>query len=53
MDECIESLGEAKVSFTLDANSGYWQVYNKDENKDKMRLSLTMACITVLECLLV
>lgn len=26
MDECIDSLGEAKVITTLDAYSGYWQV---------------------------
>ncbi|CAN8063209.1 unnamed protein product [Agarophyton chilense] len=25
MDECIDSLGEANVFTTLDANSGYWQ----------------------------
>jgi Reverse transcriptase (RNA-dependent DNA polymerase) len=26
MDECIDSLGEAVVSTTLDCNSGYWQI---------------------------
>ena len=26
MDECIDSLGEAKVFTTLDCNSGYWQI---------------------------
>lgn len=24
MDECIDSVGEAKLFITLDANSGYW-----------------------------
>ncbi|CAN8061906.1 unnamed protein product [Agarophyton chilense] len=26
MDECIDSLGDAQISTTLDANCGYWQV---------------------------
>jgi hypothetical protein len=26
MDECIDSLGDAKVFSTLDCNSGYWQI---------------------------
>jgi RNase H-like domain found in reverse transcriptase/Reverse transcriptase (RNA-dependent DNA polymerase)/Integrase zinc binding domain/Integrase core domain/Chromo (CHRromatin Organisation MOdifier) domain/Retroviral aspartyl protease len=26
MDECIDSLGEARVFSTLDCNSGYWQI---------------------------
>ena len=31
MDECIDSLGEATIFATLDANAGYWQV-EIDEN---------------------
>ena len=35
MDECIDSLGEATVFTTLDANSGYWQVEIAPEDRDK------------------
>ena len=35
MDECIDSLGEAKVFSTLDAYSGYWQLPIKEEDKPK------------------
>ncbi len=35
MNDCIESLGEAKVFTTLDCNSGYWQIpiHEADRNK--------------------
>ena len=35
IDECLDTLGHAKVFSTLDANSGYWQipVANKDNPK--------------------
>jgi Reverse transcriptase (RNA-dependent DNA polymerase) len=26
MDECIDSLGDARIFSTLDFNSGYWQI---------------------------
>jgi hypothetical protein len=26
MDDCLDSLGDAQVFSTLDANTGYWQV---------------------------
>ncbi|CAN8070819.1 unnamed protein product, partial [Agarophyton chilense] len=35
MDECIDSLGEANVFTTLDANSGYWKVPIAEEDQDK------------------
>lgn len=35
MDECIDSLGEAKVFTTLDANWGYWQVPVAPKDRDK------------------
>ena len=35
MDECIDSLGEAKVFTTLDAYSGYWQMPIREEDRDK------------------
>ena len=35
MDECIDSLGEAKILSTLDCNSGFWQVPIREEDKDK------------------
>jgi len=35
MDECIDSLGEAKVFSTLDCNAGYWQVLIADGDREK------------------
>jgi len=35
MDECIDSLGEAVVFSTFDANSGYWQVVMNQDDMDK------------------
>ena len=35
MDECIDSLGDAKVFSTLDANSGYWQILIAPKDRDK------------------
>ena len=35
MDECIDSLGEATIFTTLDANSGYWQIEMAPEDRDK------------------
>ncbi len=35
MDECIDTLGEAKVFTTLDAYSGYWQVNVKKDDRPK------------------
>ena len=35
MDECIDSLGDATVFTTLDANSGYWQIPIAEEDRDK------------------
>jgi len=33
MDECIESLGDARVFSTLDCNAGYWQIPVAEEDK--------------------
>ena len=35
MDECIDSLGDARVFSTLDANSGYWQIEVDPNDRDK------------------
>lgn len=35
MDDCIDSLGEAKIFSTLDANWGYWQIPIAEEDRDK------------------
>lgn len=35
MDECIDSLGDAKVLTTLDCNAGYWQISLRREDWDK------------------
>ena len=32
MDDCIDSLGEAKFFSTLDANSGYWQIPMREKD---------------------
>ncbi|CAN8072774.1 unnamed protein product [Agarophyton chilense] len=34
MDECIDSLGNANVFITLDANTGYWQVPVSEKDQD-------------------
>jgi len=34
MDECLDSLGDATVFSTLDANSGYWQIQLDETAKD-------------------
>jgi len=33
MDECIDSLGDARVFCTLDCNAGYWKIPVAEENK--------------------
>jgi transposase InsO family protein len=35
MDDCIDSLGDAKYFSTLDANAGYWQISVAKEDQDK------------------
>lgn len=35
MDECIDSLGDEKKCFTLDAGSGYWQVEVRKRDHEK------------------
>jgi len=35
MDNCTDFLGDAKVSSTLDCNSGYWQIPVADEDREK------------------
>jgi Reverse transcriptase (RNA-dependent DNA polymerase) len=35
LDECIDSLGDAVVFSTMDANSGYWQVLMHPDDRDK------------------
>ncbi len=35
MDDCIDSLGEAKIFTTLDCNSGYWQIPIKESDRHK------------------
>lgn len=34
-EKCIDSLGDATVFSTLDANSGYWQVEIEESDRDK------------------
>jgi len=35
MDDCIDSLGDARIFTTLDCNSGYWQIPIAEEDRDK------------------
>ena len=35
MDECIDSLGDAEIFTSLDANSGYWQIEMDAATKDR------------------
>ena len=35
MDDCIDSLGDATIFTTLDANSGYWQLPLDPDDRDK------------------
>lgn len=35
MDRCIDSLGDAIVLLTLDANSGYWHIELYESDRDK------------------
>ncbi len=35
MDECIDSLGSAKIFSTLDCNSGFWQIPIGEKDRDK------------------
>lgn len=35
MDECIDSLGDTKIFYTLNANCGYWQVEIDEGDWDK------------------
>ena len=35
MEDCIDSLGEATIFSTLDANSGYWQIRMAEQDKTK------------------
>jgi RNase H-like domain found in reverse transcriptase/Reverse transcriptase (RNA-dependent DNA polymerase)/Integrase zinc binding domain/Integrase core domain/Chromo (CHRromatin Organisation MOdifier) domain len=35
IDDCLDSLGEAKVFSTLDANSGYWQIRVDPKDREK------------------
>jgi Reverse transcriptase (RNA-dependent DNA polymerase) len=39
MDECIESLGDARLLSTLDCNSGYWQIPVSPQDKEKTTLT--------------
>ena len=39
MDECIDSLGDARIVSTLNANSGYWQI--QIEPKDQYKTTFT------------
>jgi Reverse transcriptase (RNA-dependent DNA polymerase) len=35
MDDCIDSLGDARVFYTLDANACYWQIRVAKKDREK------------------
>ena len=35
MDECIDSLGDARIYTALDANCGYWQIEIEENDRNK------------------
>lgn len=39
MNECIESLGDARIFSTLDCNRGYWQVELNEADRDKTTIT--------------
>ncbi len=50
MDDCIDSLGGAKVFSTLDCNSGYWRIPIAEEDRDKTASYLTWDPIDLRGC---
>ena len=44
MDECLDTLGNAKVFTTLDANSGYWQVPVAEDDRPKTAFTCHAGC---------
>ena len=42
IDDCLDSLGDATIFTTLDANSGYWQVPVAHEDRDKTTFTTFM-----------
>jgi hypothetical protein len=46
MDDCFDSLGEARVFSTLDANSGYWQIVMDEVDKVKQPSLFIGDCIS-------
>ena len=50
MDECIESLGYAKIFSNLDANCGYWQIEIDEDDREKTALRPIRICIASSGC---
>jgi hypothetical protein len=50
MDECIDSLGDAKIFSTLDCNSGYWQIPVRPEDREKTTFTSREVYIGFYEC---
>lgn len=48
MDDCLDSLGEAKTFTALDALWEYWQVQIKDKDKDKSTFTSHLSIIATL-----
>ena len=51
IDECLDTLGHAKVFTTLDANSGYWQIYLwQTKTKEKLHLLVMLDATNIVAC---
>lgn len=50
MDDCIDSLDEARIFSTLDSNTGYWQVKIDTTYLDKARSLPTTSFIGLQRC---
>ena len=44
MEDCLDSLGEAKYFTTLDCNSGYWKIPVSEEDRSKTAFTCHEGC---------
>lgn len=49
MNECIDTLGDAEVFYTPNANSTYWQCEVEESDRDKMTITFHMELFCFLQ----